>query len=299
MALGRRSLRITVLANRDIASCIALNMLLPKLSDHRLSVFLSSRVGGRPSSTKPVAALQQLKFFEQQLFNDAIFPLADAGGCSRGRPPYEEGLHTFRGLGRYTLQPIDTLNAINGHDFARYAETEPDLVLSIRYGVILKEPAIAVPKHGVLNLHSGLLPQHRGVMASFYALLNGDQHLGTTLHTIDDPTIDTGRILDRTMLAAQSDKSYLWHVLALYPEGCALMAKAVHAIAATGQLPPAAPQPAHTRQTPQQNYHSFPTQEHFEALSDKGIALVDVEEVLALARRFIQGPERTEPPGES
>ena len=73
----------------------------------------------------------------------------------------------------------------------------------------------------------------------------------------------------------------------------------LHRLTADGERRGAAPQPAHTRQTPQQNYHSFPTQEHFEALSDKGIALVDVEEVLALARRFIQGPERTEPPGES
>ena len=48
---------------------------------------------------------------------------------------------------------------------------------------------------GVLNLHSGKLPDYRGVMATFRAMMAEDETLFSTVHWIDDKTIDTGRIL--------------------------------------------------------------------------------------------------------
>ena len=38
-------MNITLLSNRDLASCVALNHLLPALSAHRVTVFMSSQVG--------------------------------------------------------------------------------------------------------------------------------------------------------------------------------------------------------------------------------------------------------------
>ena len=57
-------------------------------------------------------------------------------------------------------------------------------------------------------------------MATFWALLNGESEIGTTLHFIDDASIDTGRIVGSTRLRVDSRRSYLWHVLSLYEEGC-------------------------------------------------------------------------------
>lgn len=287
-------MRVTVLANRDIASCLALNRLLPQLAQqqHRVSVFLSSSVGKRkaPDAAPPPAGLAQLKFIEQRLFNEAIFPIVDsvdATGASTSAqpPPRDERLLTFSGLQHLTAQPVETLNDINGGGLSRFTQTAPDLVLSIRYGVILREEAIAVPRHGVLNLHSGLLPAYRGVMASFHALLNGDDSLGMTLHTIDDRTIDTGRVLGTTALPVRPERSYLWHVLALYDDGVDLMAAAVQSIA-DGEPLEAVPQPKESLATPRQNYHTFPTQAELDALAAKGHSLYDAAEMLALARRF-------------
>ena len=107
------------------------------------------------------------------------------------------------------------------------AATAPDLVLSIRYGGILKDRAIAIPSMGVLNLHSGLLPDYRGVMATFYALLNRESEIGMTLHTILDAGIDTGDIIDSTREKPDTGHSYLWNVLQLYPAGVDLMLASV------------------------------------------------------------------------
>jgi methionyl-tRNA formyltransferase len=74
----------------------------------------------------------------------------------------------------------------------------------------------------VINLHSGLLPNYRGVMATFWTLLNGDKQLVTSLHFIDDSTIDTGGIIANSTLLVQQDESYLWHVLSLYIWGVSI-----------------------------------------------------------------------------
>ena len=49
------------------------------------------------------------------------------------------------------------------------------------YRRILKAAAIQIPRHGVLNLHSGLLPAYKGLMATFWATLNGEEEIGCTL----------------------------------------------------------------------------------------------------------------------
>ena len=270
-------MRITILSNADLASCVALNHLLPALTGHELSLFLSSSVGRR---TQPVArppALELLRFYEQTLFNEILFPLFDVS--HRGRAT---ALLTFNGLATYLQQPLQMLNTINTPEgLAEVSATSPDLILSIRYGVILRDPVLALPAHGVLNLHSGLLPDYKGVMATFRALLQGDSHLGTTLHWIEDSSIDTGRIIGTTRLPVQRDKSYLWHLLALYEAGCALMAETVQRL--SEGLPVAA-----TPQAVGGNYFSFPEQAELDAFAVAGWQLVKSTEIERIAKRFME-----------
>lgn len=264
-------MNITVLANRDLASNYALNHLLPELArDHRVTVYLSDAVGGGGNRPRP---LQELKFFEQTLFNEFLFPLVDAGSDTGE-------LLTFAGLGRYTARPIAALNKINSEEsLAVLRAGEPELILSIRYGGILREAAIAVPVRGVINLHSGLLPQYRGVMASFRALLAGDSPLGTTIHYISDPGIDTGEIIATTETPVNPGKSYLWHVLALYPPACEKLLACV-ADLARGTTLEASPQGSGGQ------YFSFPDEQDLAAFFQRGLALFDVNEISDIAKRY-------------
>ena len=167
-----------------------------------MTVFLSSRVGSKPLAVP----LQLLKFVEQDLLNGLIAPLLDSGASGLGREG--QALFSFEQLAERVIGGVSTLNAINdaaGHE--RYAESKPDVVLSVRYGVILRDPAISLPKHGVLNLHSGLLPDYKGVMATFWALLNKESEIGTTLHFIEDSSIDTGSIVTTTRHPVQPGRS--------------------------------------------------------------------------------------------
>ena len=265
-------MNITLLANRDLASNLALNRLLPSLSEqHQLRVFLSSQVGSAANLPEP---LRLLKFFEQTLFNDILFPALDR--AQTGSAPC-----SFARLAQFTTSPITVLNKINSEaGLATLAASSPDLVICIRYGGILKDRAIAIPHRGVINLHSGLLPDYRGVMATFRALLHGETEIGTTLHYISDGTIDTGDIIGNTQLPVTAGRSYLWHVLQLYPGACELLLRTIEQISA-GKIPACEAQPAGG------SYFSFPEQAELDRFLQSGHSLYDINEITDIASSYL------------
>jgi len=259
---------ITVLANHDIASNLALNLLLPRLGDHHVTTYLSSRVG--KEEAKP-QALEALSAFERELLQE-LEELK--GGPSTTQPR----LKSFGSLGEVIGRPIETLNHINSvAGQAIFAATSPDLVITIRYGVILKQPVIALPSKGVINLHSGILPDYRGVMASFWGLLNGAKELGTTLHYIDDNTIDTGRIISTTSLPVDRQRSYLWHVLNLYAEGCENILRVVKQLQENLTIN-SQPQASNGR------YYTFPSDDDLGQFFQLGLKLFDSDARSVLSR---------------
>jgi methionyl-tRNA formyltransferase len=266
-------LNITILTNNDLASNIALNQLLPPLARaHCLRVFCSGQVGGGGA---PHPELALLRFFEQTLFTRLLFP-------ALGRARLPAARLGFDALSEALSVPFAPLSLINSpQGLAQLAAGEPDLVLSIRFGSILREAAIAVPRLGVLNLHSGLLPDYRGVMATFRAMLDGARDIGTTLHFIRDAGIDTGDIVATTTRKLDYRASYLANVLSLYPQGCATVLDAVATLAA-GQ--PLATQP----QGAGGCYHSFPDARELERFYARGHRLYDVDEITAIARTYLE-----------
>lgn len=266
-------MKITVLANRDLPACLALNYLWPRLAEHDVTVFLSSRVGksqGRP------AELEQLAFFEQTLGNELLFPALEMASSEA-----HAELLTFAKLAKRSGKPMHVLSQINeGKDLALFASTEPDLVISIRFGLILREPVLVIPPSGVLNLHSGLLPDYKGVMATFRAMLHGESEIGTTLHFIDDASIDTGRIVGMTRLPVDRNRSYFWHVLSLYEQGCELLGQTIERVAC-GEVIDARPQAGDG------NYYSFPDAKELQAFNEQGLRLWTYEDVVDVGRRFL------------
>ena len=264
-------MRITLLTNRDLASNYALNLLLPSLSsNHELHVLCSDRVGSKPAAP----GLATASFYEQTLPLELLFPLIDA------QPKHGE-LRTFQGLNQYPVAPIASLNKPNSTEgLGTLAATEPDLVISIRYGCILEAEALSIPTKGVLNLHSGRLPEYRGVMATFRAMLAGDEKLCSTLHWIDDATIDTGRIISIQSHDRDPMQCYLSNTIGLYPAGCAAILEVVGMIE-TGHQPDS--------QMPEQGgaYFSFPDQGSLEAFAQSGHRWANPEFVAKMMSRYL------------
>ena len=70
----------------------------------------------------------------------------------------------------------------------------PDLILVGGFGIILKRPFLEIPRLGCVNVHSSLLPAHRGPNPFSAAILAGDTESGVTFHVIDEG-VDTGGIV--------------------------------------------------------------------------------------------------------
>lgn len=89
-------------------------------------------------------------------------------------------------------EEVTDINSTKGHDLLR--KLEPNLLITIG-GRILKSDTLAIPKEGVINLHTSILPKYRGLASEFWALHYNDlQHIGVTIHYID-PGVDTGDII--------------------------------------------------------------------------------------------------------
>ena len=263
-------MRITLLANRDLYSNFALNHLVKALSvDHSLTLCLSQNVG--PAQPQP--DLRMLAFYEQTLPNRLWFPLVDAVD-QKGE------LLTFQGLAAYLETPPMSLSAPNSQDgLLVLANNSPDLIVSVRFGHILKSPAIAIPRLGVLNLHSGKLPAYRGVMATFRALLNQDVTLGTTLHWIDSESIDSGPIISQQSLPRDPSRCYLGNVLSLYEAGCSDLLQTIRALS-HHQTPNSDPAPDGGA------YYSFPNEGDICRFNAAGHQWVDPNWLVTFLQRY-------------
>ncbi len=278
-------MRITILANNDLPSNFALNRLCNSLGAHELTIFLSSRVG---SKDKRPGGLQTLQFFEQTLYSELLFPLLHAVKQSAAvdQDSIGQGLLSFDQLAIKIRRPISILNGVNnGEGLEILRQSKPELILTLRYGVILRAAVIEIPRWGVINLHSGLLPAYKGVMATFRAMAAGEETIGTTLHYIADATIDTGPVIAETRFRVDATKSYLWHVLNLYPQACDLISTTIQEIAENGSVHASA-------QKQGGEYFSFPTEDDIKSFENAGWRLFDVNEVLEFASQYLPPPIR-------
>lgn len=94
---------------------------------------------------------------------------------------------------------------------AQIRELAPDLSVVVAYGQILPQTLLDIPKHGSLNVHTSLLPKHRGAAPIQWAILSGDAETGVSIMKMD-AGLDTGPILsERRTPISQSDNSQTLH----------------------------------------------------------------------------------------
>ena len=76
---------------------------------------------------------------------------------------------------------------------ARLAELAPDACPVVAYGGLIPPPALAIPRHGWVNLHFSLLPAWRGAAPVQRALLAGDEITGACTFQLE-AGLDTGPV---------------------------------------------------------------------------------------------------------
>ena len=80
----------------------------------------------------------------------------------------------------------------------------PDLIVVAAYGQILPQALLDIPRLGCLNVHTSLLPRHRGAAPIQWALAEGDAVTGVTIMKMD-AGLDTGPMLSTVETEIQPD----------------------------------------------------------------------------------------------
>jgi len=250
-------MNVILLGHYDIASLYALEHVMRLLPEHRYSVFLSGELMTQSAPNERLAELASVdkQLCERFLAGDLIGPVSRE------------------------LLLLPELMLPNSKDGLRKVQSlRPELVISIRYRRILQPEFIQVAKHGVINLHSGILPDYRGVMATFWAMLAGEPEIGTTLHRIVDAGIDTGPVIEITRRATRPKSSYLANVLGLYADGCDAIIRAISTFSGDGTLPG-------TPQIEGGQYFGIPDSSAITRYENAELSLFDGSEYLELGNR--------------
>lgn len=92
--------------------------------------------------------------------------------------------------------PFATTTDLNDRaTVARLRAAAPDLIVVYYFDKALGDEAIAAAR-SVINVHTALLPRHRGILPEAWPLSFGETEIGVTAHLITDRGIDSGAILD-------------------------------------------------------------------------------------------------------
>lgn len=97
----------------------------------------------------------------------------------------------------------DTLKTEKWFRKVRYMK--PDLILSLYYRNFIPEEIFSLARLGAYNMHGSYLPAYRGRAPLNWSIINGENHCGVTLHTIEKK-FDAGEIVDREKVAFGPDE---------------------------------------------------------------------------------------------
>jgi methionyl-tRNA formyltransferase len=111
--------------------------------------------------------------------------------------------HTLSQLCRAYGIPHKSIDSPNAPEFVDSVRRRaPDVVVSVACPFILKEPLLAIPWLGAINIHHAPLPRYRGMMPTFWQMFHGERTVGVTIHRMA-AKVDEGCALFQGQLAIE------------------------------------------------------------------------------------------------
>ena len=104
--------------------------------------------------------------------------------------------------------PVLLHGNVNSIDFIeKLAKHNADIFVSMSFDQIFKGELIKLTPYGVINCHAGALPYYRGRNVLNWAIINGEDSFGVTVHYVDEG-IDTGDIIIQKHVDIAIDDDY-------------------------------------------------------------------------------------------
>jgi methionyl-tRNA formyltransferase len=156
--------------------------------------------------------------------------LAIVAPPARG-PRWKRLLHRYRGVPATVARRnrARLLEWSGGLD-AEVRALRPDLLVIASFPHLLPEALLQAPAMGALNVHTSLLPQHRGPDPIFWTYWNDDARAGVTIHWAA-PRFDAGDIVAQEAVALARGRASTDLYLDLAARGASLLRGSLRALA--------------------------------------------------------------------
>jgi folate-dependent phosphoribosylglycinamide formyltransferase PurN len=153
-----------------IVGCVISSCLLYRKSNLQAAMFLA-----RHSGVRYIGEMVRMKII-RQLVNGR-------GTVSATTLARTHGVEVYR-----------TGDINSAESLAKLRAWRPDLIISTNFSQYVGKEARGIAALGAWNLHKSYLPHYRGMAPNFYALMEGADSVGATLHVLEKG-FDTGDIL--------------------------------------------------------------------------------------------------------
>jgi methionyl-tRNA formyltransferase len=225
-------MRVALLTLEALASAAPVRNLVAKYPERIAFVGLSDpyrpQQGGMTGQAIRLLRHSGLRLLPYMIANFSLPRLAGLlpfGRRSAAATPMS-ALCSARGI---PVETVPDMNAAAFHD--RLRDSGADVILTFHCDQILTRQTIACLPQGAVNVHAGLLPDHRGPVPTIHALLDDHPRFGITVHRLV-PRIDAGPILAQQAIDLPPDTSALEAAIRLHTEAETMVIDVLDAIAA-------------------------------------------------------------------
>lgn len=223
--------------------------------------------------------LREFSFFDKTLLNDVVYPFIEGSSspCAKNFSPRQlADMHNLQ---------VEAIDDVNDVTFVERITSNNNIVcaLSIRCTQLFRKGITRAIKKNApfLNLHTGLLPDYRGVMSTIRRMFDiatgvaDDSDYGCTLHKVDafDPTtvdkgIDTGKIIEVKSIKLNPAHSGYQANVGLVDAGADALINTILQIQDGYTLR------GYPQNHEQSAYYTFPTKNELDKWKETGVLLV-------------------------
>lgn len=229
--------------------------------------------------------LREFSFFDKTLLNDVVYPFIEGrlSPCAKNFSPQQLA-------DKHNLH-VETIDDVNDASFVERINSNNNIAcaLSIRCTQLFRQGITEAIKRNApfLNLHSGLLPDYRGVMPTIRRMFDiatgaaDDSDYGCTLHKVDafdpmavDKGIDTGKIIEVKSIKLNLAHSGYQANVGLVEAGADALINNILHIQNQYTLR------GYPQNQDQSAYYTFPTQNELAEWKKAGVILVRPEDAM-------------------
>lgn len=276
--------RIVIFAGNNGSAHATLNRAIPEFIDQGIEpvVFLTP---GSNSKKALLPNIQDFAFYETGLLTSVYDFLDNSHPLLEDGHPRRELCYSIDQLRQFYGVHIEEIKDVNEEALTGDIAADDRVLGSIslkNYGLFYQPAIDTLRDNGkfLWNVHTGPLPEYRGVFIPLRVMLEGEKKYGWTLHEIVkgaefENAIDEGDIIDRKTIQLKASDTVHDAYFNMAGRGASMIVDEVTHIAS-----------GFSRNLKQQResavrYFPFPEAQHFEELAQKNKKLYDERAVLA------------------